>query len=363
MYFYYGLLLFIVLLYLFLHKSNSKNHEVLFLKIVFLVLITVGSIRSTEVGGDLSHYLNAYNRFGSAKWSDLFATRTKYGYLFAIVCKFAYSIDPSPQTFLTVTSVASLLPIYYFIKKYSINPLMSVYVYITFGLYTNTFNSVRASLALGIGVLLFDYVIERKLWKFLLFYAVAVEIHQTFLPLILIYPLYKKEITVRYIASSIAVCFLLSQTLSILSYIYKLAKSYDEGSYQNLELITGGYSLLSLMIAITTAFFCINRKKMESCTKLWMHCMIVSCCTLCFATNLTMLTRVAMFFYVVLIVLFPETLNRIRNPYYSFLARCSVFVLFFVYFSIFLMQPLKEYGGSNNQRTIPYKVFFEENEQ
>lgn len=358
MFIYYGLLLFIVLLYLFLHKSKSKNHDVLFLKIVFLVLIVIGSVRSTEVGGDLWHYLRAYERFGVEKWSDLFANRTKYGYIFAIISKLAYSIDPSPQTFLTVMSVVSLLPVYYFIKKYSVNKLMSVFIYITFGFYTNTFNSIRASIALGVGLLMMRFIIERKLWKFLIGVAIAAEIHITFIPFVFLYPLYKKKITEKYLYLSIVVCFALSQMLSLWQHIVSIGVAYDS-AYSNIEKTTGGFTLLILTVGITIVFYYINRGKENEMSRLFSHCLIFACCALCFATCYTVLTRIALFFYVVLIVYFPLTISGMAKLSTRKVAGMLTYFLFFVYFVLFIMTPLKKYEDSNYQKTIPYTFCWE----
>lgn len=358
MFFYYGILVFVVLLYLLLHKNKSKNYDVLFLKIVFLVLIVVGSIRSTEVGGDLWHYLRAYDRFGVEKWSDLFANRTKYGYIFAIVSKLAYSIDPSPQTFLSVMSVASLLPVYYFIKKYSVNKLMSVFIYITFGFYTNTFNSIRASLALGVGLMMMKFIIERKLLKFLIGVAIAAEIHITFIPFILLYPLYRMKITEKYLYLSIGISFAFSQLMSLWQHIAAIGASYDS-AYSNLERTTGGYTLLLLTVSITIVFYYINKKKMDEASQLFSHCLILACCILAFATCFNVLTRIALFFYIVLVVFFPLTIQKFEKKTTRKIASLLTYLLFFIYFVLFVMHPSDKFEGSNYQKTIPYTTFWE----
>ncbi len=356
---YYCIIIIIAVLYFFLTKCKVRDSKDLFLLISFLLLIGISAVRAESVGGDLGHYIPHYKIFGNMAWSDLLANRTKYGYIFAVLCKLAYMISPSGQSFLVVTSIFCLLPIYFFVKKYSIDPFMSIFIYITFGFYTNTFNSVRSSLALGVGVLLFDFVIKRQLWKFLLFFLIAVEIHQTFLLFGILYPLYAKKITKKYMVASLTTCFLLSQTFSALTYLYAFAMKYDEGAYRNLTQTSGGYTLLLLMIAITVFFYAVNKDRMDGNTLLWMHCLIIACCTLCFATALTLLTRVAMFFYITLIVSFPEMVKRLKKPYLFFIGKCAVYMMFFIYFSFFVMKTQKEYDGSNSQRTIPYEFFWD----
>lgn len=361
MYFYYYLLFFFVALYLILYTCKVKHSDDLFLKISFVVLIFVGAVRSTDVGGDLWHYLRAYDFFGERSWEYLFTHRSKYGYIFAALIKAAHAINPSPRSLLAVTNILSLIPVYIFIKKFSSNYLMSLFIYISFGFYTNTFNSVRASLALGVGLLMMSFIMERRLRPFLICLFAAVEIHMTFIVFAILYPLYKKQITIKYMCLTIGSCFVLSRIVSLWGRLSAMASSYDAGAYSNLEQSTGGFTLLFLMIAITVTFFVINKKQQENQIQLFMHCMIVSCCVLAFATCYTVLTRVAMFFYIAIIVLFPLTIKNMKNIDLRRFSFMAVYLLFFVYFALFVMQPLKEYDGSNNQRTLPYTTYWEKN--
>ncbi|MCQ2100821.1 EpsG family protein [Fibrobacter sp. HC4] len=331
------------------------------MKISFVVLIFVGVVRSTDVGGDLWHYLRAYDFFGDRSWTYLFTHRSKYGYIFAALIKTAHSINPSPQSLLAATNILTLIPVYIFIKKYSNNYLMSLFLYISFGFYTNTFNSVRASLALGIGLFMMSFVVERRWRMFFLCLIAAVEIHVSFLVFAVLYPMYKKKITLKYICLTIGVSFILSRMASLWGRLSAMASSYDAGAYSNLDQSTGGFTLLFLMVAITVAFFMINKKHLEKQIQLFMHCMIISCCVLAFATCFTVLTRVAIFFYISMIVLFPLTIKNMKNVDLRRFGSLAVYLLFFVYFALFVMQPLKEYDGSNNQRTLPYTTFWEKN--
>lgn len=361
MYFYYYLLIFIVTLHFILRICKVKHSNDLFLKISFVVLMFVGAVRSTDVGGDLWHYLRAYDFFGERSWGYLFTHRSKYGYIFAALTKAAHSINPSPQSLLAVTNILALIPVYFFIKKFSNNYLMSLFLYISFGFYTNTFNSVRASLALGIGLFMMGLVIERKLWAFLLCFAAAVEIHLTFGLFALLYPLYWKKITVKYLCVSIGTCFVLSQMASLWGRLAGMAMSYDEGAYSNITQSSGGYTLLALMIAITFVFYFVNRKSLEGESQLFMHCLTIACWVLCFATCFTVMTRIAMFFYIVMVVAFPLIINNLKNVDLRRLGVVMTYCMFLIYFILFVMQPLKEYDGSNNQRTLPYTTYWEKN--
>lgn len=116
MYFYYIVLSFVFWVYLYTYSAHLKNAKSTYIFVLFLFFILVSGIRAPSVGGDLNHYLPSYESFGKQSWEDLFTFRTKYGYVFAILCKIAYTIDSSRQSFLFVTSIFSLIFVADFIK-------------------------------------------------------------------------------------------------------------------------------------------------------------------------------------------------------------------------------------------------------
>lgn len=359
MYFYYIVLSFVFWVYLYTYSAHLKNAKSTYIFVLFLFFILVSGIKAPSVGGDLNHYLPSYESFGKQSWEDLFTFRTKYGYVFAILCKIAYTIDSSRQSFLFVTSIFSLIFVADFIKKYSPIPWLSIYIYVTMAFYTNTFNSVRSSIALGVGLYMMKYIINRNFIKFFICYVIALEIHQTFFPFILLYPLFAKQISVRYILICISISFLISQASTYVSFISVLAFVYDSGSYLDTgDSYTGGYSLFFLLSAMSLGFYIINRRKMTKELQLFIHCLIMASCIQAFATYYTVLTRVSMFFYITLIVLFPITLLNIGHARLRKLGYTITVILFFVYFQKFVMTPLSDYGDSNSQRTLPYKTYF-----
>jgi|GEM_PF-2224056 hypothetical protein len=362
MYFYYGIIVFLFIFYYSLKLRKKAEPDKIFLFVTFFILILIGGLRDISVGGDLNHYIPNFSYLGQQSFADLTHHHNKYGYIFSFLCKIEYWISNSPTSFLLSMIALALIPVYFFIKRYSPNYLMSSYIYITYAFYTNTFNSIRSSLALGIGLFTIKYVIERRFWKFILCYLIAVEIHFTFAPFIILYLIYTKKITLPYMLASIGVCFFISRGFASWDFISSIAASYDEGAYGNDKLTksSGGYAMLALNLAITFTFYYINRlKKDDEIIKLCMHCMIIACCVLVFATNFTLLNRVAMFFYIISIIYFPITLSNIKRKQVRLVSTAVTYLLFFVYFVIFIMTPLKDFNYSNNQKTIPYETIIQ----
>lgn len=361
MYLYYTILFIILFLYLRIYSSNLKNKKSIYIILSFILLIVISSIRAKTVGGDLNHYIPNYISIGKQSWEQLFQTRYKYGYIYSILCKVAYSINTSEQSYLFFTSLCNLLPIAYFIKKHSPRPWLSIYIYITMGFYTNTFNSVRSSMALALGVFMLHYIIERKFWMFFIFYLAALEIHQTFLPFIILYPFYQKKLSLKYIIGSISLCFILAQILLRSNIISIIAYIYDPGAYSSSISDTfekAGYSLFLLLSAMTITFYLINKNNITNEVQLFLHCMVIGSGIQAFAICAGVVTRIAMFFYIVMIVLFPTSLLTIKRLRLRRWGYCITLILFLAYFKIFIMTP-DSITKTNSQGTIPYKTYWE----
>ena len=360
MYTYYCLFFFVFFFYSACYKCrNQKN---VYLLCVFVLLMFVSGVRDGSVGGDVSnHYLSNFSVFGKTDFLKLL-DRTKYGYLFAFLCKFVYYIDSSPQSFLVVTSILNLLFVAIFIRRYSSVVWLSVFIYIAMGFYTNTFNSVRSSMSLGIGLMAMKYVLERKFWKFLFIYMIALEVHQTIFPLFFLYFLYQKQLSLKYIVICIALCFLISQASTYVNVIATIAYLYDPGAYQDIgDSYSGGYKFFALLSLMTIVFYLLLNKSDNPKVRLFLHCMLIASCVQAFATYYTVLVRVGMFFYIVIIVLFPIVIQSLKLRIHRVIAYYITIIMFLLYFKMTIMTPLPQYDGSNYQGTLPYITFWEKN--
>lgn len=362
MYLYYIILLFILSFYVTVYTSKLTNKRSIYIVFSFLLLIAVSCLRADTVGGDLGHYIPNYTIIGKQDWIELFQHRNKYGYIYAIICKIAYTINESQLSYLIFTSLFNLLPIAYFIKKHSPRPWLSTYIYITMAFYTNTFNSVRSSMALALGVFMLHYISERKFWKFFLLYLIALEIHQTFFPFIILYPLCTRKISLYYIIGSISLSVVLAQILLRTNIFSIIAFVYDPGAYGNAAISEtyggAGYSLLILLTVMTLFFYEINKNKMTMEIQLFLHCMTISSCIQAFAICAGVITRISMFFYIVMIILFPISLINIRNLKLRHCAYSICIILFLAYFKMTVMT-VNPVSKTNSQATLPYKTYWE----
>lgn len=329
---------------------------------IFGVLLLISTLRAPTVGGDLQHYLPNFYWIGRKSFTEIFLDRIKYGYVYSLICKLTFMIDCSNIAFLLSTSIVNLIFVTCFVRKHSHNLWLSFFIYITFGFYTNTFNSVRSSMAVGIGLIMYDFILKKKFLAFFLLYLVALEIHQTFFPFVFLYFIYNIKITYKYIFFTIGLSFIISQIGRYVSFISLIAYAYDQGAYSDIgDSYTGGYNMLAILIALTLlAFTYLNLKgKMSDINKLYIHSLVFACCIQCFATYYQVLNRVSLFFYICVIVFIPNLLKTISNKQLQLITTYGVIFFMLIFFNIKIMTPTKQFGNNNYQSTIPYKTYWE----
>jgi len=97
-----------------------------------------------------------------------------------------------PQIFLAVLSILILIPICCMIWKRSVNPILSLLVFVAVGNLFSSYAALRQWCAVAVMVLSYDYIIRRKPIRFFITIAAACLFHQTalfFIPLYFVYPL------------------------------------------------------------------------------------------------------------------------------------------------------------------------------
>lgn len=356
---YYLVLFLISTLFLFVNK-NSPLQNKRYLNISFVLMLLISAFRGYTVGGDLYNYIPLFEEISRTDLNTLLADYTKYGIVFTCYVKFSSLISSDPTFILFTTSLINLGLVFYFIKKHSCNYWLSIFIYITMAYYTNTFNSVRSSMALAIGMLAVHYLLENKNWKYLLCCIIAIEIHKTILPILFIPLLKKIKPSWIILLIPIVASIFLAQILDLDMIANLLALYSDE--YAQMESSGSGYSMLALDIVLTLfAYYCL-RHRLNETNSLMINILCMATCIQAFAPVFSLTTRMALFFTVYIIVLLPEIAEKAFTPASRIIAKSVLTVACLVYFQIFVMTPSMMYEDgveSNTQRTIPYYFYWQ----
>ena len=161
-------LLFTILFLSAVRKAAGKTE--LFPLVILLVLTAVSGLRY-DVGVDYPVYREVYD-----SPSDIRALAFEPFWIF--FSEWLRDMGFASRMWFILTSAAINLLMYYGIKRMSVNPYLSLllYVVMSFG-YVETFNMVRQYVAIGILFATFHYVTENKVWKYLLFIVLAACFH------------------------------------------------------------------------------------------------------------------------------------------------------------------------------------------
>lgn len=351
---YYAVILLICVIYPLMKDKNA------YLKLSFLILLLVSSLRGYEVGGDLVNYIPMFDEISSHPYGNIFSEYTKYGWCFPLIIKTASLVSSNTSFILFVLSVLTLSGIYNLIKRYSKNYWLSVFIYIAFAYYTNTFNSVRSSLALSFGLFALDSLLRGRKKRFWLITLLAIEVHKTIFPIVLLPLLYKSKPNFRRLFFPIVLSFVVSRIVDV-AFVNNVMVLYS-ANYIGFESEGEGLTLLALYVIITFGLFYLYKNKMSDTYSVMINCLCVGTCIQCFAPVASLVTRMSLFFMIYIIILIPDCIILSFKRSVRPLVTGAVLLLFFLYFNMFVMRPNVYYPDgsmSNSQKTIPYETVWQ----
>ncbi|MEH7106952.1 EpsG family protein [Bacillus sp. JJ1764] len=211
---------------------------------VLISLVAVSGLRSNI--GDTYFYKHIYE-INNFSW-DYIHSQKDIG--FGILQRFLKQFSNNPQILILITAIITNILIIAVLYKYSRLFELSMYVYITGGLFLVSMNGIRQCLAAAIVFTGTHFLIKGNFFKFLVIVLFASTFHESALVLIPIYFL------VRYKAWSKATFILLFFSIVIVvgfdkfaTVLFSAIKDTQYGHYQNFN--EGGAS--SIRVAVSGA--------------------------------------------------------------------------------------------------------------
>lgn len=211
-------------------KGNAgKKSKHSTLVIIFGLLFIVHAFKDYGTFSDLPVYVGGFDAstHGSMRYliDNGLGVKVEQGYV--IFTKLISLVSHSPLFFLAVNSFFILLGYYFVIKKYSVFPLLSIFVMFA-GPFEQSTYVIRQHLAVSICMFSIPFIIQRKLLPFLIFNLIAFSFHNTALAFLPIYFLYgiKKETSLYWVSLILAVALMLAFHL-VAVWISGVLDAYD----------------------------------------------------------------------------------------------------------------------------------------
>lgn len=178
----------------------KKSHIFAFLS--FLPLLVVSALRF-QVGVDYNSYAYIFERIKLDQ-----SVHAEVGY--KILNKLVLLFTNNSQAIFAVTSVITLSLIFCGIYKYSTNPPLSIFLFVTMGYLFSSFNILRQYIAIAIIFVALNLIKENKFWRFLVLVLIAMMFHKTTIIMIPLFFLLRLRLKQSYmiIITMIGACFI-----------------------------------------------------------------------------------------------------------------------------------------------------------
>ena len=228
------LILFIIFIGFIFYIFGNRDKSIW---VIMIVLILFAGLRG-DFTSDYNQYVNLflymveYYDLSDIFSRGLFSTSGSTETGFLLLIRFIGIFTKSEIVYMTVLSAITLLFYFSAFKRFSINPWLSVLLFVGVGDYFASFNLTRQILAAGICFWAVKYIEENKFFKYLFWILLASTIHTTALIMIPMYFILKMQITRKNILLSLGSAALIWVALpSIISIFQSHLSKYDNYSF------------------------------------------------------------------------------------------------------------------------------------
>jgi len=339
--------------FLFAHLAyRTKDDKVsrrVFIALVFLTMVLVAGLRSSNVGTDTNNYVGYFNTL-NVSFGKVFGLSTSFGVGFIVLAFFARILSHDYMSFLSLIAIVVVFFQLSSTFRYSKQPPISLFVLITLGFYSFFFNGARQGLAMAIFMMSIGAVIKGNYLKYFFWVILGSFFHISVLFTLPFYFLFRAKISVRFFLivsiSLILIALFMQPLLNIGNAL--LSERYS----QFLSRGATGAGLLTIFFTLATIFFVIVRQiiakndKQEYDVLLSMTIIGTLIYILVFFFKLDVnVVRFANYFHLAIVFIWPFIFRSIQDS-----AKLIIGITFFMVHIAFYFIQLREFSN-----LIPYE--------
>lgn len=340
MIFYIGIISFLIL---FSIGSIRNIEQKTLLKISLFLLGMLATFRSLEIGNDTKNYYELYQNICLSHNFQSLTWRYEIGYLW--LNNVISYITNNFTVFLGIINCFIYIVYYFFIKKYSKNYMMSVFLFFTLGIWGNTLNIIRLELAIAIALLSFMVLDSGKVNKFLgVGFTLVPVIFQRISIVYLLGIFTPKSINKKFLRTSFIIAIISTFLLPlILTYVGEFVPYFSEfylqtGSMYSINNIKLA-SVMNMLMAMMVFLFGFiiyknhNRKYNQSNDiSLQINMVWISFLILMVSLRFNLIDRCSYFFWTFSIIMIPNALSCIESIPNRKILKFIIILLCVVYF-------------------------------
>ncbi len=315
---------------------------------IFLILLAVSACR-LNVGNDYAKYVEFMHLIACDAYSYV-PTETGFNTLVAVLYRLTGN-----ENFLLVFAVFAFLTIGLFLKamyEQSDSFGQSFFLFMTFGLYFSTFNTVRYYLALALALYSVKYVLKKEWAKFLLLILLGSTFHKSMLVVI---PLYFLA-TLAWKKWQLILMALFCTTFFFMQDFYLKAVIFLYPSYEDTEYLEGGISWFNILRCLGVLIFAALYYKQavtgSKRNRFYFFCnlgalILYTCCSF-----LPIITRIGYYLNITQILFIPAILQKIENKKQKRFWGITIALAATGYFLLYLIR-----ADNDGIRVLPYQTF------
>lgn len=314
---------------------------------VFLVLFAVSACR-LNVGNDYAKYVEFMHLIGC----DAFVP-TEFG--FNWIVKIIYDLSGF-ENYLLVFAFFAFFTILLFLKAIygqADSFGFSFFLFMAFGYYFQSFNTVRYYLALAIAVIAIPYVLRREWLKFLLLVLLGATLHKSILVVI---PLYFFA-SLSWKKWQLAIAAVFCSTFFFMQDFYLKVVVFLYPTYEDTEYLEGGTSLVNIVRCLAILIFsliCYKKTvKGNKRNQFYFYCNLGALVMYVCCSFLPIISRIGYYLTITHIFFLPALLAGIENEKIRRLLTAGVIGAAILYFAIFILMK----AGNDGLRILPYETF------
>lgn len=347
----------------------AKTVQDIFLMVLFAVLLLFIGTRF-ETGPDLDVY-HTYYRQSPLFWEAL-TNYKAYAYipvepLYLLINAGAKSLGLTFNGYLLCYSFFFMIPVFHVVRKYSVAPLISILVYYYYG-YFSGFSVLRQVMAAAVFFYGIQFIIERKLWKYILCMLLASCFHISALILIPLYFLVHKNFKAAHILILVFIAIILRQLgfFKLISDVIGSLLSFSPITvllFQKFLLYSdageGFWGSVTMEWVGIIIFVLFNRRALEVNTphfNIFFNIFVIGIMMYAFFGAFGDFGRIIIYFKLAYLILIPGLLSLFKDYKWKFavLSLFSLLVLLRVYVSVISDSNLPDVMFN---RYMPYKTW------
>ncbi len=360
---YWLLLAGLLLIGIVLDRMKWKWGKAAYCIIAGVALFLVAAVRY-DVGHDFFSYGKLFIDFRVTSYADIAGTKLEKG--FAIPMKLMTLVFGSNYQMLhVITAFVVALALMIYIYIYSDKPHLSVFCFLTFGIYFNSMNFLRQIIAALIVMYALQYVQKKEFLRYLVLVIFASCFHTSALLMIPFYFILMIPLNWKTLGFFIAVtvpCYIFSREISgvVTEYLYK---SYTSGSVEFDKGLNPLYFIFFFVFFIIA--FLVRKELVEKnpYNNVLLSCMFFTVFFEFFGTKHAILSRFALLFFIPAVtVLVPQAVEiaiekacrffKGRNTAQVAAKVVSYILVFGLCSGMYTYMIANDYNGVNPYRTV-----------